>query len=154
VGHDVLAEIPGENPVAIYDDQLKVLSLFSAIGPAGVSALKATGYDTDDPMNTYDDALRRLKVIYDHKETAHFSLQRLISAKQDAGEDGLNYRLRIEQYSRCAYRDPPIAYAPIPGSTDAINAYARKLLVNQREDDRSRLAIVVAVNGLELPDTR
>jgi len=34
---------PGENPVANYDDQLKVLSLFSAIGPAGVSAIEATG---------------------------------------------------------------------------------------------------------------
>jgi len=99
-------------------------------------------------MNTYDDALQRLKVIYDHKETAHFSLQRFISAKQDGGEDGLNYLLRIEQYSRCAYCDRPIAYAPIPGATDAINAYVRKLLVNQREDDRSRLVIVVAVNGL------
>ena len=99
-------------------------------------------------MNTYDDALQRLKVIYDHKETAHFSLQRFISAKQDGGEDGLNYLLRIEQYSRCAYCDRPIAYAPIPGATDAINAYVRKLLVNQREDDRSRLTIVVAVNGL------
>jgi len=98
-------------------------------------------------MNTYDDALQRLEVIYD-KETAHFSLQCFISAKQDTGEDGLNYLLRIDQYSRCAYHDPHTAYAPIPGATDAINAYARKLLVNRREDDRSRPAIVVAVNGL------
>jgi len=59
------AALAGKIPVAIYDDLLKVLSLFSVIGPAGVSGLEATGYDTNDPMNTYDDALQRIKVIYD-----------------------------------------------------------------------------------------
>jgi len=51
---------PSEDSVDIYDDHLKLLNLFSAIGPTGVSALEATRYDTIDPSNTYNDALTRL----------------------------------------------------------------------------------------------
>jgi len=77
---------PGENPVDIYDDHLKLLSLFSDIGPTGASALEATGYDMNDPSNTYNDARTRLKVIYDRKETIFVSIQRFLLAKQKVGK--------------------------------------------------------------------
>jgi len=139
------------NPV-VFDDRLKLLSLYSAIGPEGVTALEATGYDTNDDTYTYSDDLRLLIRIYDPNATAYISLQRFISAKQDAGEDELNYLFRIEQNSRCPYRNPPIAYVAIPGATDVINAYVRMLLVNQKEDVRSHLATLVAVNGQSTPE--
>jgi len=50
----------GPDPVDIYNDHVKLLSLFSAIGPADVLALRATGNDTNGPSNTYSDALVRL----------------------------------------------------------------------------------------------
>ena len=52
---------PGEDPVDIYNDRLKLLSSFSAIRPTGVSALEATGYDTNDPLTPKMMPLHALK---------------------------------------------------------------------------------------------
>ena len=54
----------GHNPV-VFDDRLKLLSLYSAVGSEGMTALEATGYDTNDDTNAYSDVLRRLIRIYD-----------------------------------------------------------------------------------------
>jgi len=40
------------------------------------------GYDTNNPFNTDSDALTRLKVIYDRKETIFVSIQRFLLTKQ------------------------------------------------------------------------
>jgi len=142
---------PGEDPIDIYDDYLKLLSLFSAIGATGVSALEATGYDTNDPSNTYNDALTGLKVIYDRKETIFVSIQRFLLAKQRVGEDGLNYLLRVEKCSREAGCNSPTDVdisAEILEASGAIKDKVRKLMLRLREADHSRVATVVAVNGL------
>jgi len=142
---------PGEDPVDIYNDHLRLLSLFSAIGPTGVSALEATGYDTNDPLNTYNDALTRLKVIYDRKKTIFVSIQRFLLAKQKVGEDGLNYLLRVEKCTREAGYNSPTDVdinAEIPEASGPIKDKVRQLMVRLREADRSRMATVVAVNGL------
>jgi len=124
--------------------------LFSAIGPTGVSALEATGYNTNDPLNTYDDALTSLKDIYDRKETIVVNIQRFLLAKQKVGEDGLTYLLRVEKCSREAGYNSPTDVdinAEISEASGPIKDKVRKLMVRLREADRSRMATVVAVNS-------
>jgi len=137
----------GPNPVDVYDDRVKLLSLLSAIGPAGISALRATGYDTNDPSNTFSDALVKLRAIYDRRESLYNSLQRFLLAKQEIGEDGLNYLLRVEKYSRCAGFDAPLADSALPEANATMLEDMRKLLICQRKD-HSPIASVVPVNGL------
>ena len=122
----------------IYDDRLKLLSSFSAIGPAGVSALEATGYDMNDPSNTYIDSLTCLEVINDRKETIFVSIQRFLLTKQKVGEGGLNYLLRVEKCSRKpGYNSPTDVNinAEIPEASGPIKGKVRKLMVCVREAD-------------------
>jgi len=110
----------GENPVDVYTDHLKLLSLLSAIGTVGVTALEATGYYLNGESNTYNDALRCRRRLYDRKETRFVSLQRFTTAKQNVDEDGLNYLLRIEQYSRSEYRSKLNANIALPDGPSVI----------------------------------
>ena len=89
----------------------------------GYPLLEATGYDTNDPLNTYNDALTHLKVIYDRKETIFVSIQCFLLAKQKDGEDGLNYLLCVEKCSlEAGYNSPTDVdiNAEIPEATGPI----------------------------------
>jgi hypothetical protein len=104
--------------------RLKLLALANAIGKDGRDALQSVGFDLKDNDATYEQAMARLKEIYERTESVYVKTMKFVTVSQANGEDEREYLLRVEKLSR----------------TMDFGA--------NNNDLRERLALALAVNGL------
>ena len=83
-----------------FTNRARLLVLLTAIGDDGCDALTHVGFDVDGAEATYERALQLLEKHFKRETSSFIKMQRLVTARQLAGEDEREYLSRVEGLAR------------------------------------------------------
>ena len=127
-----------EQVVEVFNDDMKCLALFRAIGIEGMNIIEAAGYSVRNNSLTYEEALTILQNHYGREESIHVKTRNFVCVTQNASEDDRDYLKRVEQLSR------NLNYFK----------HATRETHAALQAARQSMSLVIAVNGLRDTDLR
>ena len=99
MGTERVRRIGGEEEVLnVFRGRRKLVALISAIGDAGRTVLDSVGFDMEH--GTYERAMQILADHYGIEDNIFVKTAKVINAKQAAGENEMDYLLRVERVTR------------------------------------------------------
>ena len=127
-----------EELVEVFNDDMKCLALFRAIGIEGMNIIEAAGYSVRNNSLTYEEALTILQNHYGREESIHVKTRNFVCVTQNASEDDRDYLKRVEQLSR------------------NLNYFKHSTRETHTalQAARQSMSLVIAVNGLRDTDLR